>query len=63
LDVPEQLAACTELLRWLDAQLQRSSARESPRDRALARIVLQEASQLIELCQSALRVGTRSAPR
>lgn len=63
LDVPEQLAACTDLLRWLDGQFQQSGARESPRDRALARIVLQEASQLIELCQRALRSQAPPGPR
>jgi len=56
LDVTEQLAACTELLSWLDGQLQRPGARETPQERAFARVVLQEASQLIERCQSALRV-------
>ena len=59
-EVPEQLAACMELLHWLDGQLQCSGERESPRERALARIVLQEASQLIEHCQNALRIETRA---
>jgi hypothetical protein len=60
IDVPEQLAACVELLGWLDGQLQHPGARESPRDRALARIVLQEACQLIDMCQSALRIEPRA---
>jgi PAS fold len=59
-DVPEQLAACTELLHWLESQLLHPGARESPRDRALARIALQEAAQLIELCQNALRDEKRA---
>jgi hypothetical protein len=54
-EVTEQLEACTELLCWLDGQLQRPSARESARDRAFARVVVREASQLIARCQNALR--------
>ena len=53
-NVAEQLAACMELLRWLDGHLQRQGARETPRDRALAQVALREASALIEVCESVL---------
>jgi hypothetical protein len=52
-DVPEQLAACRAVLRWLEAQLR--GAPPGPRERALARLVLEEASSLIELCRRTLR--------
>ena len=52
-DVPEQLAACRAVLRWLEAQLR--DVPPGPRERALAKLVLQEASSLIELCQRTLR--------
>ncbi len=52
-DVPEQLAACRAVLRWLEAQLR--GVPPGPRERALAKLVLQEASSLIELCQRTLR--------
>ena len=52
-DVPEQLAACRAVLRWLEAQLR--GVPPGPRERALAKLVLQEASGLIELCQRTLR--------
>jgi len=58
-DVSEQLTACTELLRWLDSQLQQPLSRVTPRDQALARVVVHEAAQLIDVCQDALRSDAR----
>jgi hypothetical protein len=52
-DIPEQLAACRAVLRWLEAQLR--GAPPGPRERALAHLVLEEASSLIELCRRTLR--------
>jgi hypothetical protein len=52
-DIPEQLAACRAVLRWLEAQLR--GAPPGPRERALARLVLEEASSLIELCRRTMR--------
>lgn len=54
IDVPAQLAACSELLRWLDSQLQQPATQETPQERALARILIREASQLIEICREAV---------
>jgi hypothetical protein len=55
IDVARQLAACMELLNWLDCQLQKPGGHETTRDLAVARMVLQEASQLVEHCHNALR--------
>jgi hypothetical protein len=58
-DVPEQLASCVELLHWLDVRLRQHGAVESPSDRALGHVLLHEAIGLIELCQDALRPGSK----
>jgi PAS domain S-box-containing protein len=57
-DVPEQLASCVEVLHWLDARLRQRGA-ESPSDRALSHVLLHEAVGLIELCQDALKAGSK----
>ena len=59
-DVAEQLGACMELLRWLDGQLQLPTSDDSKRERALARVVLQEATALIEQCRSQASVDARA---
>jgi hypothetical protein len=50
----ESLAACRELLRWLDAQLQHQTTRGIPRNGPLAAVVLDEASALLDRCRAAL---------
>jgi PAS domain S-box-containing protein len=51
----ESLAACRELLRWLDVQLQHQSTRGIPRNGGpLAAMVLDEASTLLDRCRAAL---------
>jgi PAS domain S-box-containing protein len=50
----ESLAACRELLRWLDAQLQHQSSGGIPRNGPLAAVVLEEASALLDQCRAAL---------
>lgn len=51
----ESLAACRELLRWLDAQLQHQNTGGIPRNGPLAAVVLDEASALLDQCRTALR--------
>lgn len=58
-DVSEHLTACMELLRWLDMQLERHQTPELVRDRALARVVVQEASALLDQCRATLRRNER----
>jgi PAS domain S-box-containing protein len=56
-DVAAQLSACSELVSWLDLQLQRhdgDARHEFVRDRAVARVVLQELSTLLENCRATL---------
>jgi hypothetical protein len=48
-----------ELLRWLDMQLERHQKPELVRDRALARVVVQEASALLDQCRDKLQQGER----
>jgi PAS domain S-box-containing protein len=50
----ESLAACRELLRWLDGQLQHQSTPSVPRNGRLAAVVLDEASALLDQCRAAL---------
>jgi hypothetical protein len=57
--VSEQLTACMELLRWLDMQLERHKTPELVRDRALARVVVQEASALLHQCRAKLQRNER----
>lgn len=54
-DQSEKLAACMELLRWLDMQLELHKEPELVRDRALARVVVQEAAALIEHFSASLK--------
>lgn len=56
-DHSDKLSACMELLRWLDMQLELHNEPELVRDRALARVVVQEASALLEQCRAALKDG------
>lgn len=53
-EVSERLDACIELLRWLHSQLHRRGTRHIARDRALSRMVLREASALLEQCRADL---------
>jgi hypothetical protein len=54
-DVANQLSACIELLAWLDMQLERHKTPELVRERALARVVVQEAAALVDQCRAKLR--------
>jgi hypothetical protein len=57
----EQLSACMELLHWLDMQLERHRTPELVRERALARVVVQEASSLLDQCRNGLKLNPSRA--
>ncbi|HEX6240069.1 MAG TPA: hypothetical protein VFZ61_04220, partial [Polyangiales bacterium] len=51
-----QLSTCLELLQWLDTQVLGQTGQDNPKQRALARVVLHQAAELLEDCRAALNV-------
>lgn len=56
--VAGQLSTCLDLLHWLDAQVLGQASQDSPKQRALARVVLHQAAELLEECRGTLHAHT-----